>query len=389
MFRTVILNIVIAAMFAFPMRAQQCSNFTLSGNSVTTQCNVGIGTTAPETILSVAGSNADAAGAGGVRISGGTAGYGAGLTLVASPTFSGRSYSLVSANNQGLFGAVPAGSFNIVDSTAGVSRLTITSAGSVGIGTSAPVGMLSVSGSNTDAVGANGVRISGGAAGYGTGIDLVANGNFGGRTYALVSSNNQGLFSVPAGSFNVLDVTSSTPRLTLTSSGNLGVGTTAPAAKLHVAGDVQVTGSITGATVIGATYQDIAEWVPASTQMDPGTVVVLASDKVNHVEPSMRPYDTAVAGVVSSEPGIILGHASTGKIKIATTGRVLVHATAAERPILIGDILVTSDSPGAAMKSVPLESGGLKIHRPGTILGKALMPLASGEGDILVLLTLQ
>jgi hypothetical protein len=33
--------------------------------------------------------------------------------------------------------------------------------------------------------------------------------------------------------------------------------------------------------------------------------------------------------------------------------------------------------------------GGHALHRPGTLLGKALEPLPSGKGDILVLLTLQ
>jgi hypothetical protein len=41
------------------------------------------------------------------------------------------------------------------------------------------------------------------------------------------------------------------------------------------------------------------------------------------------------------------------------------------------------------MRSKPVDLGGVAIHRPGTILGKAIEPLASGEGEILVLLSLQ
>ena len=41
------------------------------------------------------------------------------------------------------------------------------------------------------------------------------------------------------------------------------------------------------------------------------------------------------------------------------------------------------------MKSIPVNMNGIEMHRPGTIVGKALEPLASGEGDILVLLSLQ
>ena len=50
---------------------------------------------------------------------------------------------------------------------------------------------------------------------------------------------------------------------------------------------------------------------------------------------------------------------------------------------------VTSGKRGMAMRSKPIEVGGVRIHRPGTLIGKALEPLASGEGDILVLLSLQ
>jgi hypothetical protein len=41
------------------------------------------------------------------------------------------------------------------------------------------------------------------------------------------------------------------------------------------------------------------------------------------------------------------------------------------------------------MVSEPMEINGRKFHQPGTILGKALEPLAKGEKDILVLLSLQ
>jgi len=58
-------------------------------------------------------------------------------------------------------------------------------------------------------------------------------------------------------------------------------------------------------------------------------------------------------------------------------------------PIHPGDLLVTSDKAGMAMRSEPLSLGGAKIHRPGTLIGKALEGLEEGEGEILVLLSLQ
>jgi hypothetical protein len=172
-------------------------------------------------------------------------------------------------------------------------------------------------------------------------------------------------------------------------SGNVGINTTSPSAALSVSGNITATGSITGASVIGAVYQDLAEWVPATSDMEPGTVVVLNPAKSNEVMPSVRKYDTTVAGVVSGQPGILLGVASTSKAKIATTGRVKVHADASDAPIRIGDLLVTSGKAGVAMRSMPLTLGGVDIHRPGTVIGKALEPLAGGQGEILVLLSLQ
>jgi hypothetical protein len=41
------------------------------------------------------------------------------------------------------------------------------------------------------------------------------------------------------------------------------------------------------------------------------------------------------------------------------------------------------------MRSEPVSVGGVELHRPGTLLGKALETWTEGEGEILVLLTLQ
>ena len=153
-------------------------------------------------------------------------------------------------------------------------------------------------------------------------------------------------------------------------------------------GDVTFAGNVSG-NKIQALYQDVAEWVPAATEMRPGTVVVLNPSTPNEVMPSARSYDTAVAGVVSSEPGVLLGQPAASKAKIATTGRVKVRVEASRLPIRIGDLLVTSDRAGVAMRSEPVDVGGVKMHRPGTLIGKALEPLPSGNGEILVLLSLQ
>jgi hypothetical protein len=172
-------------------------------------------------------------------------------------------------------------------------------------------------------------------------------------------------------------------RMRIRANGLIGIGTADPLSMFHVAGDIRVDGNI------AAKYQDVAEWVPATANVEPGTVVVLNASRSNEVMASMTAYDTAVAGVVSSQPGIILGEEGESKEKIATTGRVRVKVDATANPIKVGDLLVTSGKSGRAMKSTPLDLGGIAIHRPGTIIGKALEPLAKGEGEILVLLSMQ
>lgn len=159
-------------------------------------------------------------------------------------------------------------------------------------------------------------------------------------------------------------------------------------ASFAVTGDATFTGAVTGGN-IQAKYQDLAEWVPSRNDLEPGTVVVLDPAIGNGVMASTGAYDTTVAGVVSGRPGIILGEAGDAKEQIATTGRVRVRVDATRAPIRIGDLLVTSDTPGSAMRSEPMDIGGRKFHQPGTIIGKALEPLDEGTAQILVLLSLQ
>jgi hypothetical protein len=177
-------------------------------------------------------------------------------------------------------------------------------------------------------------------------------------------------------------------RVRITSSGAMGIGTSSPTQMLDVAGNANFGGTVTGVNIV-AKYQDIAEWVAASNEMKPGTVVVLDPQRANAVRESQRAYDPAVAGVVSARPGLTLGEPGGGKEMIASTGRVRVHCDATMSPIRIGDLLVTGAKPGTAIRSEPVLIDGQPFHRPGTIIGKALESLPSGEGEILVLLSLQ
>jgi hypothetical protein len=132
---------------------------------------------------------------------------------------------------------------------------------------------------------------------------------------------------------------------------------------------------------------DLAELLPAADGLEPGDVLIIGPDGT--LARSTHPYQTSVAGVYSTKPGFIGGgggaeseNDTAGKVPLAVIGVVPVKASAENGPILPGDLLTTSSSPGRAMRAgqeAPL----------GTILGKALQPLTEGQGVIRVLVTLQ
>jgi hypothetical protein len=137
---------------------------------------------------------------------------------------------------------------------------------------------------------------------------------------------------------------------------------------------------------------DVAEYFPTPEDSEPGTVMVIDPAGGSKLRSSTNAYDTTVAGIVSTEPGVSLGtkeDGNDGEKLIAVAGRVPCKGDASYAAIKPGDLLTTSNTPGHAMKAQPVIIGGVEIYRPGTTIGKALEPLDSGTGVIEVLVTLQ
>lgn len=174
---------------------------------------------------------------------------------------------------------------------------------------------------------------------------------------------------------------------------NMGTGDTFRS--LNQAGNVIFRVTTTGRVVTSAVQiyggGDVAErfQAPADAKIEPGTLMVIDDAHPGQLKPSESAYDTKVAGVVSGaggiKPGMILNQSGVleGNIQVAIAGRVYVKAEALSAPIKPGDLLTSSAIPGTAMKAIDRTLG------QGAVIGKAMTGLESGQGLVLVLVSLQ
>jgi hypothetical protein len=161
---------------------------------------------------------------------------------------------------------------------------------------------------------------------------------------------------------------------------------------------------------------DLAEYYPIAGAVEPGDVVAFRGGGLV-IERATAGPATRLAGIVSSDPGLVLGvtytdedetgvspedlFADTGRMlttaaghdvdrailheiavdaraPLALTGRVPCKVTASNGAIAAGDLLTVSALPGHAMKAT----------RAGAVIGTALEPSDAGEGTIVVLANL-
>jgi hypothetical protein len=120
-----------------------------------------------------------------------------------------------------------------------------------------------------------------------------------------------------------------------------------------------------------------------------GALVVIDDENPGKLKLSDRAYDTRVAGIVSGaggvKPGLTLSQKDVFEDgqNVAINGRVYCLADALYGVIKPGDLLTTSNTPGHAMGATDRDRAN------GSVIGKAMSPLADGQGLVLVLVSLQ
>lgn len=185
---------------------------------------------------------------------------------------------------------------------------------------------------------------------------------------------------VTTGTFKTTSLNAGSPSTTGTIIGNwtIGTGSTFTTRTLN-AGSTATTGTITGnwslstGSRLQSTYADLAEYYSSDIEYEPGTVVSIVQEDAYEVSISSMSNDTAVAGIVTTDPAYVMNSRLEGtRVCIALAGRVPCKAVG---PISKGDLLVTSVIPGHVKVC---SNYGL-----GTLIGKSLGKLADGEIGII------
>jgi len=176
--------------------------------------NVGIGTTAPSSLLHISGN-------------------GTTFTRYVNTTSAGHCVD-VGANNAGQSFVYSYGAYPLLLGTNAITRMNIAANGNIGVGNDSPAGRFHIN--HTSSEGACTIILQT--------TDTCANGTISWRSCAGVTQAQIGSnYNVGDSSGNLEFITSGNTRLLVTSGGNIGMGTTSPSYRLHVNGTFYAAGS--------------------------------------------------------------------------------------------------------------------------------------------------
>lgn len=232
----------------------------------------------------------------------------------------------------------------------------------------------------------NGNSITANAGGNGNGLEATADGN-GIAVYGWTPNYGTGR----AGrfvNFNV-DNTQNTAEITTAGRGNAlmihHTGTSGNFILFRNGIDTMARIDRTGKAFFNGGTQnsgaDIAEAFDVTGsihQYEPGDVLTISLDTDRTVEKSSEAYSTLVVGVYATKPGVLLTEEGVNtdisdKVPMGVLGVIPTKVSTEGGPISRGDLLVTSSTPGVAMKGDP------DRIRIGQVIGKALQE-HSGTG---------
>src|SRR3989339_616261 len=132
------------------------------------------------------------------------------------------------------------------------------------------------------------------------------------------------------------------------------------------------------AEALAITEIDLAENYSSSENLEPGDVVSIDPNNNEKVIKSKIANDNTVMGIVSTKPGMTLGRSSLPDLyPVALAGRVPVKISNENGPIIRGDKLTSSSTPGVAMKA---------DHAP--YIGLALEPFNEPSGTIIAFVSI-
>ena len=376
---------------------------SLIGNSVITQSgsSIGIGTVNPADILDTFGNVV--VGPGTERLSLGSGNIGFNRRTSNGAIYDSAAYAYQFQHTESTSPASDYLALQVYSpSGAGVTAqaLTVNGNGQVGIGTATPGQTLSVNGSisATSNGGGGGLyfRIPTGSQNTVVSPTLLYEGAVSGNGSAATPWGLN-LMSVPwtwgqdpityhAGThyFRVTSGNSTESQILLINSAGLQL---APGTSMLFGDGTNQTTAWTG-VLCGGDYAESVDVVGGRTQYEPGDVMVIDPANPGSFLKSSESYSTLVAGIYSTKPGVI-GRRGTDPDKVkeevpmAMVGIVPVKVSAENGPVKTGDLLVTSATPGYAMKGTDHE------RLIGAVLGKALGSVTVDTGTIEVLVSLQ
>ena len=215
--------------------------------------------------------------------------------------------------------------------------------GNVGIGTSNPQTELHVH----DSAGLSQIRLSG------TASDA--------DTFQL----GQGTTGVTNGGFTIRDVEASADRLVINSSGNVGIGTNNPGAKLHVEGNIRASGNIgvtqTDGDYLAKLYQTSADgFLELYTgEATPVSRVKLSSYGDSYIAPSTN----SGLGIGTTSPGHKLD-VDGGSIRVQDVGQYIYFGS--NSSVKVGTASGNSnDLYIGSADDINMESNYIRLYRDG------------------------